>query len=200
MTQNKLYALNQVEQCNVAPEVSRASVTLYTKHFLRTINATMCRVKHQSEEWHCGHHDHFSMSILHNGITSDLSLSPETCKAMGEGKEVIIHGQLLRFKKGVKQVPTRNAKYGKVGTEYVTLIPAMSARQEDGSNAKLSNLTFKTLNYQSKPEMERSSHSFRWSFPVLWSNLVVKRRHWTPTHTHGQNPIIACLQYTERKW
>ena len=116
MTQNKLYALNQVEQCNVAPEnleVSRASVTLYTKHFRRTINATMCRVKHQSEEWHCGYHDHSSMSILHDGITSDLSLSPETCKAMGEGKEVIIHGQPLKFKKGVKQVQTRNAKYGK---------------------------------------------------------------------------------------
>ena len=116
MTQNKLYALNQVEQCNVAPEnleVSRASVTLYTKHFRRTINATMCRVKHQSEEWHCGHNDHSSMSILHNGITSDISLSPETCKAMGEGKEVMIHGQPLKFKKGVKQVQTRNAKYGK---------------------------------------------------------------------------------------
>ena len=38
---------------------------------------------------------------------------PETCKAMGEGKEVIIHGQLLRFRKRVKQVQTRNAKYGK---------------------------------------------------------------------------------------
>ena len=53
MTQNKLYALNRVEQRNVAPEileVSRASVTLYNKDFRRTINATMCRVKHQSEE------------------------------------------------------------------------------------------------------------------------------------------------------
>ena len=39
-------------------EVSRASVTLYTKHFRRTINATMCRGKNQSEEWHCGHNDH----------------------------------------------------------------------------------------------------------------------------------------------
>ena len=116
MTQNKLYALNQVEQCNVAPEnleVTRASVTLYTKHFRRTINATMCRGKHQSEEWHCGYHDYFSMAIPHNGITSDLSLSPETCKAMGEGKEGIIHGQSLKFKKRVKQEQTTNAKHGK---------------------------------------------------------------------------------------
>ena len=88
MTQNKLYALNQVEQCNVAPEnleASRSSVTLYTEHFLRTVNATMCFVKHQCKERHCCHHDHASILILHNGITSDLSLSPETCKVMGGG-------------------------------------------------------------------------------------------------------------------
>ena len=95
-------------------EVIRASVTLYTSHFRRIINATMCRVKHQSEEWHCCHHDHSSMSILHNGGTSDLSLSPGTCKAMGEGREVIIDGQSLKFTKSMKQVQTRNAKYGKM--------------------------------------------------------------------------------------
>ena len=93
-------------------EVNRASVTLYTKHFCRTINATMCHVIHHSEKWHCGHYDHSSMSILHNGITSCLSGSPETCKAMGEGREVIIHGQSLKFTKGRKQVQTRHAKYG----------------------------------------------------------------------------------------
>ena len=36
MTDNNLYALNQVSQCNFAPEnleVSRAKITMYTKHF-----------------------------------------------------------------------------------------------------------------------------------------------------------------------
>ena len=36
MTENNLYALNQVSQCNIAPEnleVSRAKITMYTKHF-----------------------------------------------------------------------------------------------------------------------------------------------------------------------
>ena len=36
MTEKNLYALNQVSQCNIAPEnleVSRAKITMYTKHF-----------------------------------------------------------------------------------------------------------------------------------------------------------------------
>ena len=53
MTGNNFYALNQVSQCNIAPEnleVSRAKITMYTKHFRQEINATVCRVKYQSEQ------------------------------------------------------------------------------------------------------------------------------------------------------
>ena len=52
MTESNLYALNQKSKCNIAPEnleVSRAKVTMYTKHFRQEINATVCRVKYQSE-------------------------------------------------------------------------------------------------------------------------------------------------------
>ena len=55
MTENNLYALNHVSKCNHAPEnleVSRAIITMYTKHFRQEINATVCRVKYQSEQWH----------------------------------------------------------------------------------------------------------------------------------------------------
>ena len=57
MTENNFYVLNQVSKCNIAPEnleVSRAKITRYTKHFRREINATVCRVNYQSEQWHCG--------------------------------------------------------------------------------------------------------------------------------------------------
>ena len=57
MTENNLYALNQVSKCNIAPkdlEISRTKITMYTKHFRQEINATVCRVKYQSEQWHCG--------------------------------------------------------------------------------------------------------------------------------------------------
>ena len=57
MTEKNLYALNQVSKCNIAPEnieVKRAKITMYTKHLRQEINATVCRVKHQSEQGHCG--------------------------------------------------------------------------------------------------------------------------------------------------
>ena len=53
MTESNLYALNQVNQCNIALEnleVSRAKITKCTKHFRQEINATVCRVKYHSEQ------------------------------------------------------------------------------------------------------------------------------------------------------
>ena len=70
MTENNFYALNQVSQCNIAPEnleVSRAKITMYKKHFRQEINATVCRVKNQSEQWHCGFGDDSSMDAHHTG-------------------------------------------------------------------------------------------------------------------------------------
>ena len=64
MTENNLYALNRVSKCNIAPEnleVSRAKVTMYTKHFRQEIKATVFRVKYQSGQWHCGSGDVSSM-------------------------------------------------------------------------------------------------------------------------------------------
>ena len=53
MTENNLYALNQVSKFNIACEkleVSIAKITMYTKHFRQEINAPVCRVKYQSEQ------------------------------------------------------------------------------------------------------------------------------------------------------
>ena len=85
MTENNLYALNQVSKCNIAPEnleVSRAKITMFTKHF-RQINATVCRVKYQSEQWHCGFGDGSSMDAHHTGgITIDWTVTAHTLTAI----------------------------------------------------------------------------------------------------------------------
>ena len=55
MTENNLYTLKQDSNCNIAPEnleVSRAKITLYTKHFRQEIRGTVWRVKYQSEQSH----------------------------------------------------------------------------------------------------------------------------------------------------
>ena len=55
MTENSLYAINQVRPCHITPEeleVSKATITLYTEHFRKELNATKCRIQHQREKWH----------------------------------------------------------------------------------------------------------------------------------------------------
>ena len=46
MTENTLYALNQVRQCHITPEElenSQTKIILYTKHFRKELNATKYR-------------------------------------------------------------------------------------------------------------------------------------------------------------
>ena len=83
MTQNKMYALNKVAPCKIAPENTRrsfANVILYQRLFRSEINATMCRVSHNRLKWHCGHHDHSSMDAKTNTITSYLELTARDCE------------------------------------------------------------------------------------------------------------------------
>ena len=106
MTENNLYALNQVSQCNFAPEnleVSRAKNTMYTKHFRQEINATVCRVKYQSERWHCGFGDDSSMDAHHTGgITIDLTVTASQCRTLGRRGSITLKDETLEFKEGIK--------------------------------------------------------------------------------------------------
>ena len=106
MTGNNLYALNQVSKCNIAPEnleVSRAKSTMYTKHFRQEINATICRVKYQSEQWHCGFGDDSIMDAHHSGrITIDLTVTASQCRTLANGCSITLKDETLEFKMGVK--------------------------------------------------------------------------------------------------
>ena len=106
MTENNFYASNQVSKCNIAPEnpeVSRAKIIMYTKHFRQEINATVCRVKFQSEQWHCGFGEDSSMDAHHTGgITIDLSVTASQCRTLAKGGFITLKDEILEFKKGVK--------------------------------------------------------------------------------------------------
>ena len=80
MTENTLYALNQVRLCHITPEeleISEAKIVLYSKRFRKKLNTTKSRVQHQREKWHCGHHDHSSIDHTIAGIRSDIVISPD---------------------------------------------------------------------------------------------------------------------------
>ena len=98
MTQNTLFALNQVRQCHITQEESensRTNIILYTKHSRKELNATKCRIQHQREEWHCGHNDHSSIDHTIAGITSDLVISPEQLRSLARGKSIYLADQFL---------------------------------------------------------------------------------------------------------
>ena len=88
MTENNLHSLNQVKPCNMVPQnnqMNDVKLTMYTKHFRTEINATICRIKHQRNKFYCGMHDHTSMDIEQQQITSDIDLTPEQSKQASEG-------------------------------------------------------------------------------------------------------------------
>ena len=98
LTENSLYAINQVRPCHITPEeleVSKATITIYTKHFRKDLNATKCRIQHQREKWHCGHVDHSSIDPTIAGITSDLIISPEHCRTLAEGTSINLQGHWI---------------------------------------------------------------------------------------------------------
>ena len=98
MTQNSLYAINQVRPCHITPEeleVSKAIIILYTKHFRKKPNATKCRIQHQRKKWHCGHNDHSSINLTIAGITSDLIISPEHCRTLAKGASINLQGHWI---------------------------------------------------------------------------------------------------------
>ena len=98
MTENTLYALNQVRQCHITPEeleIIQTKIILYTKHSRKEPNATECRIQHQREKWHCGHNDHSSINHTLAGITRDLVISPEQCRSLAKGSMIYLVDQFL---------------------------------------------------------------------------------------------------------
>ena len=80
MTENILYAINQVRPCHITPEqleISNARITLFTNNFRKELNATKCRNQNQRQKWHCGHLDHSSIDHTVAGKTSYLIFLPE---------------------------------------------------------------------------------------------------------------------------
>ena len=98
MTENTLYGLNKVRQCQITPEeleISLTKIILYTKHFRKELNATKCRIQHQREKWHCGNNDHSSIDHTTAGVNSDLVISPKQCRSLAKGKSIYLADQFL---------------------------------------------------------------------------------------------------------
>ena len=97
MTENTLYALNQV-QCHITPEElesSQTKIILYIEHFRKELNATKCRKQHQRGKWHCGHNNHSSIDHTIAGFTTNPVISPEQCQSLAKGKNIYLADQFF---------------------------------------------------------------------------------------------------------
>ena len=98
MTENSLFAINQVGPCHITPEeleISKATITLYTKHFRKELNATKCRIQRQREKWHCGHLDHSSIYPTIAVIVGDSIVSPEDWRTLAKGASINLQGHRI---------------------------------------------------------------------------------------------------------
>ena len=121
MTENNLYALNQVSKCNIAPEkveVSRAKITMYTKHCRQKIIATVCIVKYQIEKWHCGFQDDSSMDAHHaGGKTKDLTVTASRCRILVIGCSITLKDETLKLKKGIESLVVKQEDFDDDGAD-----------------------------------------------------------------------------------
>ena len=115
MKENNPYALNQVSKCNIAPEnleVSRAKITMYTKHFRQEVNATVCRVKYQSEQRHCGFGDVSSMDVHQTGgIIINLTVTAFQCRTSARGGSITLTDETFEIKKGIKTTVVKHKDF-----------------------------------------------------------------------------------------
>ena len=120
MTETNLYALNQFSKCNIAPEnleVSESKITVYKKHFLQEINATVCRVKFQSQQWHCGFEDDSSTHAHHAGITIDLTVTASQCRILANGGSMSLKDETREFSKGPKTTIVKQNDFDDKGAD-----------------------------------------------------------------------------------
>ena len=76
---------------------------MYTKHFRQEVNATVGRVKYESEQWHCCFRDDSSMDAHHvGGTTIDLTVTPLQCRTLENGGSITLEYETLEFKKRIK--------------------------------------------------------------------------------------------------
>ena len=75
-----------MQPCPRETRSQQRKTTMYTKHFRQEVNAKFCRLKYQSDQWHCGFGGDSSMDAHHAvGITIDLTVTASQCRILANG-------------------------------------------------------------------------------------------------------------------
>ena len=175
MTENNLYSLNQVKLCNMAPQniqMNDVKLTTYTKHFRTEINATICRIKHQRNKFHCGMHDQTSMDIEQPQTTSDIGLTPEQCRQASEGRSHFLFDHKLTFKKCKKEI--HHKWTGDKSEDYRNECNGKGWLTKDTFESHIQDITLKVRIKDGKISIETIN-----CYLVTWTNSDAKLHQWT---------------------
>ena len=88
--------------CSREPRSRQSKNYDVTKHSRQELNATVCIVKYQSEQWHCGFGDDSSMDAHHTGGIIDLTVTASQCRTLANGGSVTLKDETLEFRRGIK--------------------------------------------------------------------------------------------------
>ena len=84
---------------------------MYAKRFRQKINATVCRVRYQSEQWHCDFGDDSSMDVHHAGITVDLTVTASQCRNLANVSSITLNDETLEFNKGTETTVVKQKQF-----------------------------------------------------------------------------------------
>ena len=90
---------------------------MYSKLFRQEINAKVCRVKYQSEQWHCGFEDDSNMDAHHAGINFDLIVTASQCRTLAIVGSVTLKDETLEFKKGIRTTAVKQNNFAEKGAD-----------------------------------------------------------------------------------
>ena len=90
---------------------------MYTKKFRQEINATVCGIKNQIEQWHCGFRDNSSTDAHHAGKTIDITVTASHCRTLANGGSITLRDETLAFKKGIKTTVVKQKDFDDNGAD-----------------------------------------------------------------------------------
>ena len=101
-----------MQYCSQKPRNQQSENYNVHKTFSTRNTATVCRVKYQSEQWHCGFGDDSSLIAHHSGgITIDLTVTASQCRTLANGGSITLKDETLEFKKGTKTTVVKHKDF-----------------------------------------------------------------------------------------
>ena len=139
MQNNRMYSINKVPQCNIAPEnlyIAPATITLYQKNYRTDLSATVFSVKVHVFRYNLGMFSHTSYVHDQNSNTYDMIVTLEMCRLASKAKKMKITAFDENFDVPIEFDTTTQSNFNDGQAVSSTI---------DCTSGQIKNYTFETL-------------------------------------------------------